>query len=181
MSEIRRAFRGAWRLAHADPGGLALFDRSVDGFWRSFRAALVVAPAYAVQLALQFTARPPAAGWARVVAVEAIAYAVGWLAFPVVMHWVCRLLGREEAYVGYIVAYNWSSLVQVLVWMPALLLAYAGLGVLVLLAGQIGLLVYQWFIARTALAIDGLSAAAVAGLDLVLGYAIGSLADSMTY
>ncbi len=181
MSEIRRAFQGAWRLAHADPGGLACFDRSVEGFWRSFRAAAIIAPAYAAQLVLKFAMFPPAAGLTRVAAVQAIAYAIGWLAFPVAMHWVCRLLNREQAYVGYIVAYNWSNLVQILVWLPAMVLSYAGLGAFLALAAQLALLVYQWFIARAALAVDGMTAAGVAILDFVLGLAIGIVADSMIY
>jgi hypothetical protein len=40
-TEVQLAVRGALRLARGDPRGLDFFDASIDGFWRSFRAALV--------------------------------------------------------------------------------------------------------------------------------------------
>ena len=38
------AARGAWPISTAR--GMDCFDRSVEGFWRSFWAAAVMAPAY---------------------------------------------------------------------------------------------------------------------------------------
>ena len=40
-AEAWLALNGALRLARGDRGGLACFDRSHDGFWRSFRAAAI--------------------------------------------------------------------------------------------------------------------------------------------
>ena len=44
--EVRLAMIGALRLARGDRGGLSCFDRSLDGFWRSFRAAVISYPLY---------------------------------------------------------------------------------------------------------------------------------------
>ena len=41
---VIRSIYGAWRLALLDPSGLNWFDVSIEGFWRSFFAAAIVAP-----------------------------------------------------------------------------------------------------------------------------------------
>ena len=59
--EVRLAMIGALRLARGDRGGLAGFDRSVDGFWRSFRAAVISYRLYLVLLSM----RMAVAEWER--------------------------------------------------------------------------------------------------------------------
>ena len=44
--EIVASLYGAWRLMRLDPTGMTYFNLSADGFWRSFFAAVIVAPAY---------------------------------------------------------------------------------------------------------------------------------------
>ena len=44
--EVTAALYGSWRLARLDPGGMAYFNRTVEGFWNSFFAAVIVAPGY---------------------------------------------------------------------------------------------------------------------------------------
>ena len=46
--EVLGALYGAYRLARIDPAGMTYFNLSFEGFWRSFFAAVLVAPAYAV-------------------------------------------------------------------------------------------------------------------------------------
>jgi hypothetical protein len=184
VSETLRALRGAWRLAAGDRTALALFDDSVGGFWRSFRAALIIAPAQALLLALKYAGEPPAAGWPRIAAVELIAYAMSWLAFPVAMELVCRLLDRERAWRGYIVVYNWAAVLQIAVFVPAVLLAAAlpgALTSLLLLVIWLAVMIYTWLIARIALAVHPLSAAAIVVLDFALTYLIGKAADGLVY
>ncbi|MGE5269272.1 MAG: hypothetical protein ACM3JG_06310, partial [Thiohalocapsa sp.] len=59
--EVQLAVGGALRLACGDRRGLGSFDASLDGFWRSFRAAVICYPLYLVLL----TARIGAAKWER--------------------------------------------------------------------------------------------------------------------
>ena len=47
-AEIARSLTGAWRLFLGRPDAMRFFDTSVDGFWRSFRAIILVAPLYAL-------------------------------------------------------------------------------------------------------------------------------------
>jgi len=175
VNEALLAAWGAWRLAHADASGLTYFDRSIDGFWRSFRAAIIVAPGYAVLVALRYQAYPVTAGWPGIAAVEAIGYVIQWAAYPLVMEALCRRIGREREYVGYIAVYNWSALLQV----SAVLLAAGvervlpgGLGAAVLYGVQLALLLYSWFIARLALNVGAVVAAGIVALDVVLSVLI---------
>ena len=44
QQEVIRSIYGAWRLPWLDRSGMGHFNLSVDGFWRSFFAAVLVAP-----------------------------------------------------------------------------------------------------------------------------------------
>jgi hypothetical protein len=113
FAEIRHYFEGAWRLAKGDTGGMAHFDFSADGFWRSFWAIVVVAPGYAILVADQYIRRgEPVAFWPTFTA-ETLSYLLGWAAFPILAIWLTRMFGVAERYVPLIVALNWSSMVQI--------------------------------------------------------------------
>ena len=51
--EGRLALAGSLRLARGEPTGLSYFDRSLDGFWRSFRAAVICYPLYLLLLSMR--------------------------------------------------------------------------------------------------------------------------------
>ena len=85
MTEIARAVAGLLRLVRFASSGLGCFDRTWQGFWRWFRVALLILPAYAVILPLEMQVRAPAAGWARVLLVELLIYIVGWVAQVVII------------------------------------------------------------------------------------------------
>ena len=57
LAEVARAIYGAWRLMLFDADGMTFFDLSTGGFWRSFFAAVVVAPLYAVLVVIDLGAR----------------------------------------------------------------------------------------------------------------------------
>ena len=170
VQEAAAALHGAWRLARLDPRGLSYFNASEEGFWRSFFAAVLCAPAYILIAAIDLAQYPVATNDARFAAVHLIGYVIRWTAFPLAMTSVTRALGRETNYTRYIVARNWSNVLGVMVFLPAIALAAIGsssMAILPLLA-MILVLAYQWYIARIALAITGLQAAAVVGLDLLI-------------
>src|SRR5690606_8518675 len=81
-AEIAVSMRGAVRLALRDPAGLAFFDTSIAGFWRSFMAAVLALPAYALLLAARDESAGPPLDDPGVLLVEGIAYVIGWFAFP---------------------------------------------------------------------------------------------------
>lgn len=173
---------GAWRLALLDRSGLAFFEQSPEGALRSFWAAVIVAPAYLVLLLLNPPADPgPLPGF---LLVETIAYVVNWTAFALVMHHLTGVLDRKARYPGFLCAYNWSAIIQMAVYLPASTIAVSGLlppglGEILVVVVTLGVLSYQWFIARAVLDVPGTTAAGVVALDVVLSVFIRSYADTL--
>ena len=69
--EVQLAVGGALRLACGDRRGLSFFDASLDGFWRSFRAAAICYPMFLFLLGSRVTA----AQWAGIL----LAPVAAWL------------------------------------------------------------------------------------------------------
>ena len=53
-NQVMYALYGAYRLARFDAAGMRYFETSIEGFWRSFFAAVIVAPPYALLLFLRY-------------------------------------------------------------------------------------------------------------------------------
>ncbi len=184
LHEIAYALFGTYRFALFDRTAMGYFDRSPDGAFRSFYAALFVLPAYVVLLILRSGDELADVPLIQFLAVETITYVVMWTAYAVIMIDLCRLLARSDRYFGFLCAYNWASLPQITVMMALLALTKLGLlagslaGLLELLV-MIGILVYQWFITRTALNLPSGTAVGLVFIDLILAIFISSLADSL--
>ena len=182
--EVFLSLYGAWRLARADAGAITLFNNSVAGFWRSFSAALLVAPLYGLLLLVRHQGATQQVPWSRFLAVEAIAYVIAWLAFPVLMASFVKTLDRDRFYVRYIVAYNWTAVLQNGLYLPIAILTAADV-IGVAAANVLGLaalgvvVVYVWFVARVALEIRPGLASAVVGLDFLLSILINAVAEGM--
>ena len=116
--EAATALYGAYRLARVDEHGMDFFDTSIEGFWRSFYAAALVAPLYVILMVTRFQAGDVQASGLQFVAVEMIAYVTSWVAFPVVAAYLAPMVQRDHRYLRYIVAYNWASVLQNLVCLP---------------------------------------------------------------
>ena len=183
--EVRLALVGALRLARGDRGGLQCFDRSLDGFWRSFRAAVIAYPLYLVLLAMRITVGEwQRAGGLIIVTVETIGYIIAWVAFPLIMLAVTRRLGRAYRYFDFMVPYNWSQVPQSALFVLVGLETESGvLGAspaqAIELAAAIAVLVYEWFIARVALETTATGAALVVFVDLVLGVLVSHVASGL--
>lgn len=163
---------GAFLLARGRADGLRLIDPTPEGAWASFASMWLCAPGY---LALRLMgAGVEAADPARVLAAETIGYVLGWFAFPVLMAGLTVTMMRVSVFPRFVSAWNWMNAVQILV-----LLGAGAIGALDILPGAAGdalgiaallyILWLEWFVARTALAIPGIRAAAVVGADLILG------------
>ena len=183
--EGRLALAGSLRLARGERGGLSFFDRSRDGFWRSFRAAVICYPLYLVLLSMRVSVADwqRSGGW-RIVVVETIGYVIAWVAFPLMMLTVTRWIGRAHRFFDFMVPYNWCQVPQsALFVLIGLVSAGGALGVRVSAAIEIGAviatLVYEWFIARVALNTTGLVAVFVVLLDLVLGALINRITGGL--
>ncbi|MBV9522703.1 MAG: hypothetical protein JO010_07915 [Alphaproteobacteria bacterium] len=183
MPEAATALYGAWRLACLDRGGIAFFARGEAAFWRSFRAAFLLYPAFLFMVALAISDEEwRQADLLRVFLVETIGYVIGWTAFPLAMLWIARFLGREPLWLFFIIVYNWSQILRTTLDLAATAIIAGGLvpdigklwlAQLVYLAEFL----YEWFIVRTVLNVSGLAATMVVLADFVLGMLIVRVAD----
>ena len=180
--EIARSVDAAWRLARGDASAVDRFDLSVDGFWQSFAAALVVVPAYILVLLDQYRlAGWPAEPWATAFT-EGLGYVIGWIAFPMAAIPLTRLLGLSQRYVPLIVANNWSTVVQVALYTVVVIIGLVLPGSMratALLTVTIMVLVYQWFVIRTALATTIGTAMALVVIDLLLSITVSRTLDGL--
>ena len=180
--EVLSALYGAYRLAWFDVAGMTYFNLTVEGFWRSFFAAVLVAPAYAVLVAMQWSAEAEDFNLALVFLTESIGYVLAWSAFPLVTLVLTRLLGLDRNYVALIVAHNWSAVLQTGAFVVVILLGAIlpeALATLLVTLATGAILVYQWFVIRTSLQSTGGIALMLLLVDLVVTSLINAGADRL--
>ena len=184
-AEVQLAVAGTLKLARGDASGLGFFDTSIEGFWRSFRAAAICYPFFLILLAFRVSAAHWAAsGVPRIVIVETIGYAISWVAFPLLVLSLTRWLDRENRFVPFIVVYNWSQIPQTALFVIAAAGAASGLfpgdvGNAVQFIAAVAVLVYEWYIARVALQVSASQAVPVVVLDVALGIVLSRITEGL--
>ncbi|WP_421724909.1 hypothetical protein [Bauldia sp.] len=183
-SEVERSLTGAWALFLDRGDALQWFDFSVDGFWRSFRAIILVIPAYFAFvvaepiMATAVTDEAPSPN----LAAGAVALVLEWIALPIVLAVIAGQLGIAARYGAFIVARNWASVVAI---------APTGVVAVLLLLGLIGpvatnflmfiillvMLRYSYIVARRTLEIGPGFAVGIVALDVGLSLTISSGID----
>ena len=184
VRETSVAIFGAWRLAHFDAGGLQFFENTVEAFWRSFFAALLVLPIFVIMFVLRARVPEITSGPFTVLVVESIAYVIAWTAFPLAMFYLASHLGLSKSYCRYIVAYNWAAVLQIALLVAVAAIAYSeivprGVSALLSVIAMFAIMSYQWFIARTALEVTPAVAVGIVLLDLFISILIDAYARSM--
>lgn len=178
----------ALRLARGDGKAIDDFDISPAGFWRSFSAMLLVAP-FSAMLAMtrydiisggNLGAVSGAVTPGRFLLIEIIAYVIAWTAFPVLMATFVRYLDCQQNYIRGIVAFNWASVPQNVLYIPVAVASLNGAAVgplpfFVLIA----VLVYGWFVLRNGFGITKGQAMMLVGLDLSIGVMISFWANKL--
>lgn len=186
LIETLSALYGASRLIRFDPRGLFDFDPTTGGCYRSFFAAALVAPLYALILAVRFSGDPgeTASDPVRFAVVNAIAYIIGWTAYPNLMDRVTVLLDCRERFVLHVTVYNWTAAVQYAVIAIIVFLTAAGLlpqsiAATLWMATITFFLIVSWYIARLTLLITAFQALGVVAIDLVLSLIVSGISDRM--
>ena len=157
FQETASSLRAASRLFLLDAEAMAGFNLSIEGFWRSFFAAVFGLPYYILVLWAPY--RDGEVG----LAAAALAYVLGWGLFPALAAWLARILDLGHNYVAYIIAFNWAG---ALVPQPLLLLALAHMtGILgedgystVSLGLFVAFLWYGWAVTRIGLGTGAITA-----------------------
>lgn len=182
-AEIVSSLFGAWRLFRMDPDSMRWFNTSMDGFWRSFFAAIIALPSFVLAYGSQVAGMESDPDPAAALLLGIIAYAASWVIFPVLAAFVVRPMGYSHAYVPYIVARNWAGGLVAQAYLVLEILTQVGVfsgesGGMVEIILFVVTLWYGWIVARIALATTATMATALVvlgtGLDLVIGYLLFS-------
>lgn len=168
---------GAVRLVRLDTQALAYFGDTAADFWRSFLAAAAVAPLFLLYLVIRFFESETGGSFPAYLFAQMLAYAIAWLAFPLVMLYAAPVLQKEDRMVRYLVAYNWLSLIQNGVYLPVVMLGITGtlaqgLSNFLAMIALIWVLGMTLFVTRKALEVPFGMAAGIVVMDLLLGVLI---------
>lgn len=169
----------AARLMRFDRAGLAALDQSAGAAITSFLAAIVLVPGVVALISLQQISVGQAVSFTYVAALT-MSYIVSWLAYLVVMERLSEWMQVGARYGVFVTAYNWAMAVQVLVFVPLVVIATSvfpgeGGASLVLMANLL-LLVCQSFVTQTALGVSAFTAVGFVALDIMLGLVVNGIA-----
>ena len=184
-AEAQLALTGTLRLARGDRGALACFNATEEGFWRSFRAAVLCYPMFLILLAFPIELGDGAVDRSlSYFVVETVRFVIAWTAFPLIALPLADWLGRGNRYLLFMTTYNWCQVPQTVAFTAVTLLGAIGalpaegvvLGDLVV---GIGALVYEWYISRVARAVSGPLAGLVIVIDVILATVLSHVAVAL--
>jgi len=122
VQEITSSIYGAWRLALRDADGMRWFNLSVEGFWRSFIAALLILP-FALLLAQVPVAgqgEDVGRGFSMIIGL----YFVEWVGRAVLLLGLCAVLGRTNRYASVVIVWNWVAIPEFGLFAAATILSF---------------------------------------------------------
>ncbi|WP_422374841.1 hypothetical protein [Roseibium sp.] len=191
LGEIRAALDGSWLLLRNRPEGMAFFDQSIQGFWRSFAVVFLLLPVFLAggqaEKKLYFSenlfhpdAFPNDSFWFA----QAVGLGIDWLALPVLLAIVAVPIGVSNRYVPFIVARNWTSLLASIPYLITYLLFLLGVispGITILLSLTCLVVVvwYRYQVARIALQSTVSVTVGVVVLDVLLTLVIAQIVGQM--
>ncbi|MEX0853422.1 MAG: hypothetical protein WD036_09110 [Bauldia sp.] len=176
--EIVRSLQAAWELFLDRPQAVRQFDASYGGFWRSFQAIVLIAPAYA--LTILDAMAEDGLDEPAFMAAKWLTLALDWIALPLLLAGLAGFLDIKRGYMAYIVARNWSSVLAVLPFAAISLLSLIGLidARLLFLPSIIALAValrFSYQIARRALGVAVHAAIGFVALDFLVSLGVAML------
>ncbi|TPN84357.1 transporter [Mesorhizobium sp. CU2] len=122
--ETYASLAGAWRLMFGKTDGLRLLDLSADGFWNSFFAIVVAAPAMIVgwvELANEIGDPDAFTGRLGILIRLATVDIGSWVLPLVALALVAPRAGIGGRFVHYVVASNWASAIIAWLMLPSAL------------------------------------------------------------
>ena len=189
--EIRAALEGSWHLLRNRPQGMAYFDQSIQGFWRSFQVIFLLLPLAVISSAAE----------RRLILTEsdalergfsdgsfwtsmALGLGIDWIALPVILAALAGPLGVSSRYVPFVVARNWTSLLTAVPYVAIALLYLMGLiaaGTMVFLSliCLVAVLWYRFLVTRISLQAGVGLAIGIVVLDVVVSLLINELVSRL--
>lgn len=170
-SYIQNSIKGAWKLIQANPKSMDYFDLSSDGFWKSFWAIAVMAPAFALWAFYQLQGGPQTISEGVEISYPILADGVFFvIALPMtafIMAYFTKFMKIDANYASMVIAYNWMSALVYLIMAVLSIILTSGIIsmeitsiMLVVLRFYFGFYVV-WFTLKTSLQITGLLALGV--------------------
>jgi hypothetical protein len=188
LSYIWSSLEAAARIAIKERVEDTEFDVSEKGFWTSFSVIILAAP---IQLYLSssrtdnLTALAETTGqtytvppFAPEMLSDGIAYLGVWIAYPLLMIFLAKVMKVSERYAPYIIARNWSNLlIYIVLGAPPNAIFRLGLieSEIWTLMNLIILMVeiwYLWRVAKCMLRVNGGQAASLVTFDVLLSFLI---------
>jgi len=181
--EVANALYGVWRFMKFDHRAIDYFENSVSAFWKSFLAALFLAPFQVIEQIVEYNRLETPPGAIAYSMIESLQYIVLWLAFPYAALWIADQLDRYPNYFRYITAYNWFQIPIGLASFTIIMLANMGLVSDVSTSYMLTLIVilfilYAAFIAFSGLDIGPWVAFAIVAIDIFVSVLIVGLSSA---
>ncbi|CAM5444928.1 hypothetical protein MAUB1S_07502 [Mycolicibacterium aubagnense] len=120
--EIQSSLNGAWRMMLGKADGLRLLDLSVDGFWNSFVAIAVAAPAMIVGwVGIANTGETAASRFELLLRLAFVDIGT-WILPVMALAIIAPRVGLGGRFVHYVVASNWASAIIAWLMLPGALM-----------------------------------------------------------
>ncbi|MEP3046672.1 MAG: hypothetical protein ABJL55_01385 [Roseibium sp.] len=190
-SEIRAALTGSWLLLRNQPQGMAYFDQSLQGFWRSFQVIFLLVPIFVVsslaekklllsENVVSAETFPENTYWTA----QFLSLGIDWITLPILLALLAGPIGISRQYVPFIAVRNWTSVLASIPYLITGLFYLTGIvssGIMVLLSFTclIVVLWYRFLVARIALQASVSLSIGIVFLDILLSLVIGELAGRL--
>ncbi len=176
-SEMIKALFGTLYLAKFNVEGFKYIPSTSESFFRSFVAALITLPFFLILITLRFDALEINVNGYRYLCLELCSYAISWLAFPLLMDHMSWQIKRETKFFKFIIAHNWSLVIQNVIYSITIFLGYIGILTDTLTRSLILLILmwtfaFTWFIAKNGLNVSVFTAISVVLVGFFLNLAI---------
>lgn len=180
LGAVGAGLQAAMLLAQGRPEGLRYVEAGLDGARRSFWAVLICFPLF---VAVRFTDWSMAPAPAHACAADLLGYVIGWSGFALASRPIVAWIGRDGRWPRFIAAWNWCNVVQYVLLLAAAVPGLLGAPTwLQQSAGLVGVgwaVWLEWYAARLTLAVGPLTAAALTGIDLLLGIALANAISAL--
>ena len=182
QADVFGGLYAAFRFVTFDRSAERLLGKSRVAFWWSFLGPLLALPGFLLFNALFVGTLGEEVPGALALLSGAIGYGLGVLAVPLVLAFLSDAFERPDNWIPAVIALNWAGFIETAIVLFFVALYATGmfpaaLGGFLLLAAMIFCLVYEWFVARTALGISGLAAAGTIILLAIVAFLMGQVAD----
>lgn len=177
LNYFAQSLNAAWQLAKLNPRAMDYFDKSAEGFWKSFWAIILAAPLFVVWVNFSYE-KAVEQGYAGPIEANVVAFIVGLPLFALVMVLFTRFLKIDANYVPMVIAYNWLSVIIYYATMPIDLLMRVGIvpqniGITLTFAIIFYLQIYvTWFMFKHSLKISGALAIGVLVFEFLFSLTI---------